>query len=79
LVQTQSDKLGGLFGSSITVMSIYRLNPLERFVAIFRNLLYDNRWPDPSDYLYITFCALVSLALGVLIFRRSEKGLAEAL
>jgi ABC-2 type transport system permease protein len=79
LVQVQSDKAGGLFGTSITVMDIYKLNPMEHFVAVFRNLLYDNRWPDPADYLFITICAVISLVLGVLIFRRSEKGLAEAL
>lgn len=79
LVQTQSDKIGGLFGTSITLIDIYQLNPMERFVAVFRNLLYDNRWPDPSDYLYIVLCALISFGLGLLVFRRNERGLAEEL
>ena len=79
LVQTQSDKIGGLFGTSITLLDIYTLNPMERFVAVFRNLLYDNRWPDPGDYLFIVLCAAISLVLGILVFRRNERGLAEAL
>lgn len=79
LVAAQSDKVGGLLGTNITVLDIYRLNPMERFVEVFRNMLYDNRWPDGGDYLYIVVSALIAFALGVLIFRRSEKGLAEAL
>jgi lipopolysaccharide transport system permease protein len=79
LVQVQSDRIGGLFGTSITILDIYRLNPMERFVEVFRNMLYDNRWPDPGDYLYIVVCAAISIVLGVLVFRRSENKLAEAL
>jgi lipopolysaccharide transport system permease protein len=79
LVQAQSDKVGGLFGTSITLVDIYKLNPMERFVNVFRNMLYDNRWPDGGDYLYIVVCAVISFGIGLLIFRRAEKGLAEAL
>ncbi|MGO4105207.1 ABC transporter permease [Leifsonia sp. YAF41] len=79
LVEVQSAKVGGLFGTDITVLDIYRANPLERFVAVFRQLLYDNRWPNPDDFLLCVIWALVALVIGVLVFRRSEKGLAEAL
>lgn len=79
LVQAQSDRVGGLLGTDITVLSIYRLNPLERFVEVFRNLLYDNRWPALDDALYCVVCAALAFALGLWIFRRNEKGLAEAL
>ncbi|MBO1737400.1 ABC transporter permease [Leifsonia sp. TF02-11] len=79
LVDAQSARIGGLMGTSITIGDLYRLNPMERFVAVFRNLLYDNRWPEVSDMLYITLFSLVVFALGLLVFRRNEKGLAEAL
>lgn len=79
LVQEQSDKLGGLFGTSITVLDIYRLNPLERFVEVFRQLLYDNRWPDPQDFLLCLLWAVGTFVVGLWVFRRNEKGLAEAL
>jgi lipopolysaccharide transport system permease protein len=79
LFQQQSDRVGGLFGTQITLYDIYRLNPMERFVAVFRNMLYDNRWPDAGDFLYIVVAAALSLIIGVLVFRRAEKGLAEAL
>ena len=79
LVTIQSDKYGGLFGTSVTILDVYRINPLERFVAVFRQLLYDNRWPDPQDFLLCAIWALAAFIVGLWIFRRSEKGLAEAL
>ncbi|MBN9633030.1 MAG: ABC transporter permease [Actinobacteria bacterium] len=79
LVATQSERIGGLFGTDITIIDIYRLNPMERFVEVFRNLMYDNRWPAVGDVLYCVLAAAIVFAIGLLVFRRSEKGLAEAL
>lgn len=79
LIQTQSDRLGGLLGTPVTLLDIYRLNPMERFVAVFRELLYDNRWPSPGDSLACIVFAAVSFAVGTLLFRRNERRLAEAL
>jgi ABC-2 type transport system permease protein len=79
LVQTQSDRVGPLFGTSVTVLDIYSINPMVHFVQVFRELLYDNRWPSGGAFLACAVWAFVSFALGLLIFRRNEKGLAEAL
>lgn len=79
LVQSQSDKIGGLLGSPITLYDLYRLNPMEPFVAIFRNLLYDNRLPDLAPVLAASGWALVFVVAGYLLFWRKEKMLAELL
>jgi lipopolysaccharide transport system permease protein len=79
LVLTGSKKVGGLLGTNITVADIYQLNPVEHFVMIFRNLMYDNRFPDPAEWLVCTIWALASLLLGAIIFRRNERNLAETL
>jgi lipopolysaccharide transport system permease protein len=79
LIATESAHIGGLFGTPITIYDIYRLNPMERFVEVFRNLLYDNRWPQVGDTVYCLVSALVVFTFGLWIFRRNEKGLAEAL
>lgn len=79
LVQVQSDAHGGLFGTPITIMDVYQVNPLERFVSVFRQLMYDNRWPDMQEVLLCAIWAFGAFVVGVWIFRRSEKGLAEAL
>lgn len=79
LVAAESHKIGGLLGTPVTVEGIYQLNPMSHFVNIFRALIYDNRWPDPGDWLLCVFWAALSLALGVLIFQKNERRLAEAL
>jgi ABC-2 type transport system permease protein len=79
LIKVQSDRIGGLFGTGITIYDIYTLNPMERFVEVFRNLLYDNRWPQLGDVTFCVVVAFVSLSIGLWVFRRNEKGLAEAL
>jgi ABC-2 type transport system permease protein len=79
LVQTQSDKIGGLFGTPITVLDLYRINPMETFVTIFRNLLYDNRLPDLSVALVASGWAVAAALAGFLLFAKKERDLAELL
>jgi len=79
LVQEQSNRIGGLFGSPITIEGIFTVNPMVHFVEVFRNLLYDNRWPGLSEWLVCTAWAVGALVLGVIVFRRNERRLAEVL
>jgi lipopolysaccharide transport system permease protein len=79
LVQKASAGAGGLLGTHITVYDIYQLNPMEHFVNLFRQLMYDNRWPDGAEWIVCASCAIVSLVVGLLVFRRNERNLAEAL
>lgn len=61
------------------ILDLYRLNPMERFVQVFRNLLYDNRLPALDDALYCVSIAGIVFALGYFVFSRNEKRLAELL
>jgi len=61
------------------LLSIYRLNPLERFTEVFRNTMYDGRWPSLANTLYVVLVSVVSLLIGYLIFKRYEGRLAEEL
>lgn len=79
LVEDASKDVGGLLGTPVTIADIYHLNPMEHFVNVFRQLMYDNRWPDASEWLICAAWALASLAIGLFVFRRNEKNLAEAL
>jgi ABC-2 type transport system permease protein len=78
-VQSASAKVGGLLGTDITVADIYGLNPMEHFVTLFRELLYDERWPDGFEWLICTAWAIGAIAVGLLVFRRNERKLAEIL
>jgi ABC-type polysaccharide/polyol phosphate export permease len=61
------------------LLVIYRLNPMERFSEVFRNLLYDNRMPTPATSLYCLSVAACILVAGYAVFRRFEGRLAEEL
>jgi ABC-2 type transport system permease protein len=78
-VENLSATTGPILGTSVTVLDLYRLNPMDRFVEIFRTLLYDNTFPDPSDWTAAAIWALISLIVGLWVFRRSERRLAEVL
>lgn len=77
-VQSYSDKAGKLFGV-VPLIDLYRLNPMERFVEVFRNLLYDNRWPATDSVLWCVGWTALVLVLGGLVFSRHQARLAEAL
>ena len=79
LVQRESGNVGGLLGTPITIEGIYSLNPMQHFVEVFRNLLYDNRFPDPVEWLVCTGWAVGMFALGLIVFRKNERRLAEVL
>ena len=79
LVETQSEKLGGLAGTPITLLDLYTLNPVEGFVEIFRNLLYDNRAPELSTVLIALGWTVLAFAAGAWMYARKEKMLAELL
>ncbi|MGL4340350.1 MAG: ABC transporter permease [Rhodoglobus sp.] len=79
LVEEASKSVGALAGTSITLIDIYRLNPMDHFIVVFRQVLYDNRWPDGIEMLICLAWAVASAVLGVIVFRRNEKNLAEAL
>lgn len=61
------------------ILVVYRLNPMERFVSVFRQLMYDNRWPETSDIFSCIGWALVVFVIGFLVFKRFEKKLAVLL
>ena len=66
-------------GRDFPLLFVYQLNPLERFVTAFRNLFYDNRWPDWSTVGYCVAATAISLTLGALVFRRFQGRIAEEL
>jgi ABC-2 type transport system permease protein len=66
-------------GNHFPLEFLYRLNPMERFVSVFRALLYDNTWPAWGDLLYCLLAAAVSVTVGLWVFNRSQHRLVEEL
>lgn len=79
LIKDMSDRFGGLLGTNITVFDIYTINPMYHFVAAFRQLLYDNRWPDTVHLVTCTVWTVIAVLVGVFVFSRTEKKIAEIL
>jgi len=79
LVVTQSDQLGGLMGTPITLLDVYSINPVQGFIEIFRNFLYDNRMPDLSTMLIALGWTVVAFGAGIWMYATKEKQLAELL
>lgn len=79
MVATQSDRLGGLGGTPITLLNLYQLNPVEGFIEIFRNLLYDNRMPDGATVMVAVGWAVAALAAGLWFYAKKERQMAELL
>jgi ABC-2 type transport system permease protein len=79
MVATQSGRLGGLAGTSVTLLNLYQLNPVEGFIEIFRNLLYDNVMPEPSRILIALAWAIGAFGAGVWLYSRKERQMAELL
>ncbi|HTJ74357.1 MAG TPA: ABC transporter permease [Acidimicrobiales bacterium] len=72
VVQNALAKHPGLF-------TLYKLNPMVRFVNAYRSCLYDLRFPAWQDLAYCALSAVVMLAVGVVVFARLEPKLAEEL
>jgi len=79
MVSDVSEEIGGFFGGPISLADVYYLNPMVHFLDLFRNLLYDNRWPDVSTWLICLAWAVGVFIVGVFVFRRNERNLAETL
>ncbi|MBO0925286.1 ABC transporter permease [Cellulomonas sp. zg-ZUI199] len=77
-VQRQSDRVGPVLGD-VTIVDIYRLNPMEGFSDVFRSLLYDNRLPAWGSVLECVAWAVAAFAVGAWVFQRHQRRLAEVL
>lgn len=66
-----------VFGMEIPLLYLYRLNPLVRLVGAFRAALYDLRFPPLWDTLYVVLWAVAMLVIGMWVFGRLDRRLAE--
>jgi ABC-type polysaccharide/polyol phosphate export permease len=69
-----ADQLEGSWG-----WTFYNLNPLVRFVGVYRDLMYSLRWPSGADMVFITGVSVAVLVAGYALFNRLEGRLAEEL
>lgn len=78
LVAEQSENFGPLIGP-IHAIDLYNLNPFVHFAEVFRNLLYDGRWPDWSTFGLVAGGSIVVFFIGWKVFDSHQDHLAEVL
>lgn len=72
-------KTGHIFGREVAVRTLYELNPMVRFIDCYRALLYDLRFPDTGDLLYLVGVSAIVFLVGRAIFLKVEPRFAEEL
>ena len=77
MVRSVSDSVGTFHGASI--FDLYRLNPFYYVLEAFRNLLYDNRFPDGLTWGVMLVLSIGFLTVGWRVFSSHQDHLAEAL
>lgn len=77
IVQTEAEWKAS--GNDFPLLWFYQLNPMERFVQIFRDLIYDNRLPPWEDMGYVLGATAISLGLGAWVFSKYQARIAEEL
>jgi ABC-type polysaccharide/polyol phosphate export permease len=74
---TYVPKQAELLGMEIPVRAIYELNPIVQFVECYRDALYDLRFPPLLSVLYLIAWAAVMMGVGLAVFQRLDRRLAE--
>lgn len=59
--------------------SIYHWNPSTAFIRSFRNVTFDGRGPALSDMAVLVVVSVLSLTLGLVVFGRYSRRIAEEL
>lgn len=70
-------KTAEIGGYEIPVRTLYELNPLVRFVEAYRDVLYDLRFPPLGDWAYLCAWAVATAAIGMWVFGKLDRRLAE--
>lgn len=73
------DQLPGLVGREWIGDLLHWVNPFVPVLEAMRNPLFFGEWPPVGDVLYACVAAVVSLALGALVFSRIDERLASEL
>ena len=56
-----------------TLQKLMKLNPLYHYINLFRNLMMYGNIPGPNTWIACISCAVASMAIGLLVFRKLQK------
>jgi ABC-2 type transport system permease protein len=70
-------KEADFLGMEIPLRTLYELNPIVQFLECYRDALYDLRFPPILSMLYLVGWAVVMMGIGLAVFQRLDRRLAE--
>ena len=66
-----------IWGVEVPLRAIYNLNPLVVLVECYRDAMYDLRFPPVLDLLYLIGWSAALMAIGLAVFQKLDRRLAE--
>jgi ABC-type polysaccharide/polyol phosphate export permease len=61
------------------LVNLYLLNPMAELVTAYRQILFENRFPDPVLLIWPCVAAVACLLTGIVVFRRNSPVFADYL
>jgi ABC-2 type transport system permease protein len=77
IVRNAEQTLEAQSGLSLPLVTIFQLNPAERFLTAYRDVLYDFTVPGLDIWLQLIAWSAVSLIIGSLVFRKLARNIVE--
>ena len=63
----------------ISLLTLYKLNPMTAFIEMYHQMLFYLQWPDWKLFVYAAVFSFAMLAFGLWAFKKLEPRLAEEL
>lgn len=77
LVQSAQDRIAEENGLQLPLVTLFQLNPAERFLTAYRNILYDFTVPAWDTWLVLVLWSVGALVVGKLVFDRLARNIVE--
>ena len=77
LVRGAEERLASQYGLDLPLVTLFQLNPAERFLEAYRNILYDFAVPSWDIWLTLLCWSVGSLIVGKLVFDRLARNIVE--
>lgn len=77
LVQGAQDRIAEENGLQLPLVTLFQLNPAERFLTAYRNILYDFTVPAWDTWLVLVLWSVGALVVGKLVFDRLARNIVE--
>jgi len=65
--------------AGVSLLTLYKLNPMTAFVEMYHQMLFYLQWPDWKLFVYAALVSFAMLAFGLFVFKKLEPRLAEEL